>query len=135
MPPGSDPLAPLRSGEPGPLYLVTGKERFLVDRAVDILRERVLDPRTRDFNYDLFHGKEATAQRLVGAARTLPMMAKRRLILLRDADELKADHAAELLSYVTSPCAETCLVAIAEKVDARMKLWAAWRKHGVTISC
>ena len=135
MPPGSDPLAPLRSGEPGPLYLITGKERFLVDRAVEILRERVLDPRTRDFNYDLFHGKETSAQRLLSSARTLPMMARRRLVLVRDADELKADAAAELIPYVTAPCAETCLVATAEKVDARMKLWAAWKKHGVTIAC
>ena len=34
-------------------------ERFLVDRAVEILRGKVLDPRTKDFNYDLFQGKEA----------------------------------------------------------------------------
>jgi DNA polymerase III subunit delta len=134
-PPGSDPLAPLRSGEPGPLYLITGKERFLVDRAVDLLRERVLDPRTRDFNYDVFHGKDATAQRVLSAARTLPMMARRRLVLIRDADEIKADEATALVAYVAAPCAETCLVLVAEKVDARMKFWSAFKKHGRTVSC
>ena len=33
-PSGSDPLAPLREGEPGPLYFLHGKERYLLDRAV-----------------------------------------------------------------------------------------------------
>src|SRR4051812_16112892 len=89
---GADPLAPLREGDPGPLYFLHGKERYLVDRAVDLLRARVLDPRTKDFNYELFYGKEAGASRIAQAARTLPMMAKRRLILVRDADQMKADE-------------------------------------------
>src|SRR5437016_5431206 len=106
----ADPLEIIRKEDPGPLYFVHGKEPFLVDRAVEILRERVLDPRTRDFNYDLFQGKEATAAKVVSAAKTLPMMAKRRLVLIRDADEMKADELAGLSSYVSKPCAETCLV-------------------------
>src|SRR5436190_21509796 len=92
-----DSLQSLREGEPGPLYLIYGKEQYLVDRAVDILRQRVLDPRTKDFNSEIFHGKEADPGRIVQAARTLPMMAKRRFILVRDADEMKADAMAQLI--------------------------------------
>jgi DNA polymerase-3 subunit delta len=132
-PTGNDPLAPLRDGEPGPLYFVHGKERYLVDRAVDLLRARVLDPRTRDFNYELFYGKEAGAARIVQAARTLPMMAKRRLILVRDADEMKADELAGLIPYVQSPAPETCLVFVGEKVDARLKFFTAFKKSGVLL--
>ncbi len=135
---GSNPdplasLAPLREGEPGPLYLIYGKERFLVERAVEILKQRVLDPRTRDFNAELFHGKDGDPGRIVQAARTLPMMAKRRFVLVRDADEMKADAMALLVPYVTAPAKETCLVLVAEKVDARLKLFAAWKKHGVML--
>ena len=92
-----DPLDFLGDGEPGPLYWVYGKERFLVDRAVARLRERVLDPRTRDFNYDLLYGKEAGPQKIIAAARTLPMMAKRRLIIVRDADGLDAKQLDQML--------------------------------------
>src|SRR5258706_15796878 len=104
---GPDPVDELREGEPGPLYLLYGKERFLVDRAVDLLRQRVLDPRTRDFNYELFHGKDGRAAAIVQAARTLPMMARRRLVLVRDLDEMKADEMAQLVPYVSAPCRET----------------------------
>src|SRR3954468_22835979 len=130
---GADPLAPLREGDPGPLYFLHGRERYLLDRAVDLLRARVLDPRTRDFNYELFYGKEAGASRIAQAARTLPMMAKRRLILVRDADEMKADELSGLSSYVADPAPETCLVFVAEKADQRLKFFSAFKKHGVLI--
>src|SRR5215831_7923555 len=130
---GADPLAPLREGEPGPLYFLHGKERYLVDRAVDLLRARVLDPRTRDFNYELFYGKEAGAARIAQAARTLPMMARRRLILVRDADEMKADELAGLIPYVSAPAPETCLVFVAEKADQRLKFFSSFKKHGVLV--
>jgi DNA polymerase-3 subunit delta len=130
---GADPLAPLREGEPGPLYFLHGKERYLLDRAVDLLRGRVLDPRTRDFNYELFYGKEAGAARIVQASRTLPMMAKRRLILVRDADEMKADELSGLIAYVSDPAPETCLVFVGEKVDQRLKFFTAFKKTGVLI--
>ncbi|MDB4964680.1 MAG: polymerase subunit delta [Myxococcales bacterium] len=132
-PSGSDPLAPLREGEPGPLYFLHGKERYLLDRAVDLLRTRVLDPRTRDFNYELFYGKEAGASRIVQAARTLPMMAKRRLILVRDADEMKADELSGMVSYVSDPAPESCVVFVGEKADMRMKFFTAFKKHGVFV--
>jgi DNA polymerase III subunit delta len=130
---GNDPLAALREGEPGPLYLVYGKERYLVDRAIDLLKQRVLDPRTKDFNLEMFHGKDGDPGRIVQAARTLPMMAKRRFVLVRDADEMKADAMAQLIPYVQAPAKETCLVLVAEKVDARLKLFTAWKKHGVML--
>jgi DNA polymerase-3 subunit delta len=131
--PGTDPLAPLREGEPGPLYFLYGRERYLVDRAVDLLRARVLDPRTRDFNYELYYGKEAGAARIVQAARTLPMMAKRRLILVRDADEMKADELAGLISYVSDPAPESCVVFVGEKIDQRLKFFTAFKKHGTLV--
>src|SRR2546427_6198642 len=59
-----DPLDGL-DGEPGPLYWVCGKERFLVDRAVARLKERALEARTRDFNYDLLYAKEAGPQKIL----------------------------------------------------------------------
>jgi DNA polymerase-3 subunit delta len=134
MPPASlDPLAPLRSGPPSPLYCIYGKERFLIDRAVELLRGRVLEPATRDFNYELFYGKEATAGRIVQAARTLPMMAKRRFILVRDADAMKADELNGLIGYVSAPCEESCLVLVAEKIDQRIKLFTTWKKKGVLL--
>ena len=136
MPPAAaaDPMEALSDGEIGPLYWVCGKERFLVDRAVARIKERVLDPRTRDFNYDLFYAKEAGAAKIVQSSRTLPMMAKRRLIIVRDGDALDAKGLEPLLPYVASPAPETCLVFVADTADAKQKkFFTAFGKHGVVL--
>lgn len=129
-PQSGDPLRELSQGTLGSLYFIYGKERFLVDRAVDVLRQRVLTPATRDFNYELFQGKEASAARIVQAARTLPMMAPRRLVLVRDADEIKADELTAIIPYLAQPCQESCVVFVAEKVDQRLKFFTAFKKNG-----
>ncbi len=131
--PTADSIDALRDGEPAPLYWIYGKERFLVDRAVQLLRERALDPRTRDFNYDLLYGKEAGAQRILSAARTLPMMARRRLVIVRDADGLDAKQLEQLAGYVEAPAPETVLAFVAEKVDQRMKFFTSFKKKGVLL--
>ena len=104
-----------------------------MDRAVDRLRASLVEPATRDFNYNLFQGKEATSGRVLSAVRTLPMMAKRRLVVIRDVDEMKADELNGLIPYLTKPCPESCLVLVAEKVDQRLKFFAQFKKHGETI--
>src|SRR5262245_41864409 len=105
-----DPLAPLldglRSGPPPPLIHPCGKERFLIDRATEALKAALLQPATREFNYDVLQGKEAGAARILACVRTVPMMAKRRLVLVRDADEMSADDLAGLLRYVEAPFPE-----------------------------
>src|SRR5207245_1003885 len=58
---------------------------------------------------------------------------KRRLVLIRDADEMKADELAGLSAYVQKPSAETCLVLVAEKADQRLKFFSAFKKLGVML--
>ncbi len=128
-----DPLAPIRAGKLALVYFIYGKETYLIERALELLRGRVLAPGTRDFNYELFNGKEADPRAIVSAVRTLPMMAKHRLVIVRDVDEMKATEQAELVSYVSAPVAESCLVLTAEKADQRLKLVAACKKSGVLV--
>ena len=131
-----DPLgqleAALAAGAP-PLLFLHGKERFLVSRAVDMVREAVLEPATRAFNYDAYDGKEATAPKVLSAARTLPMMARRRFVLVRDADDLNADQMNAFSDYLASPSPETCLCFVADKADTRLKFFTAFKKHGLLL--
>lgn len=131
--PAQDPLAALGDGEPGPLYYLYGKERFLIDRAVGIIKQRALEPATRDFNFEILSAREAGAARILDAARTLPMMARRRLLLVRDLEELKADELAILLPYVSAPCPETCLVFVGDKLDTRLKFFATLKKRALVL--
>jgi DNA polymerase III subunit delta len=113
-----------------PVYLLVSAEPLLVDRAVAALRDRVVPEALRAFNLDLIDGKGATAARILGAARTVPMMAERRLVLVREIGAMTAAEMAGLIEYLDDPCPSTVLIGTAVKVDRRLKFFAAAGKKG-----
>ncbi len=118
------------AGKLAPVYILSSAEPLLLDRALAAIREAAVPAALRSFNEDVFDGRGASAARIVGAARTLPMMAKRRLVLVRDLGQMVAAELAELAAYMDSPSPETVLVATTSKVDRRLKFYAAAGKKG-----
>lgn len=115
------------------VYVLHGSERLLIERAVDAIRAAVDSTGAPGFNVDLFDGKGLEAAAVVSAAQTLPMMADRRLVLVRHVDAMTPTEQANLASYVEDPGETTCLVLTAEKLDGRGKLVKAAKKRGALI--
>lgn len=124
-----DPLTDVT--DPEPIYVLCSTEPLLVNRALAALRDATVPEAVRSFNYDVIEGKGATAARVLAAAQTLPMMAKRRLVLLRDAPAMPAAELAQLVPYLDDPNPATVLVVTGEKVDRRIKFWAQAKKKKV----
>ena len=72
-----------RAGDLLPVWLVVGEERFLVDQVVAALRDAAVGTGPAGFNEDRFTAGEGDVDRVLSAARMVPMMAKRRLVLVR----------------------------------------------------
>ena len=119
-----------RAGRFRPVHVVTGGERFLVERAVRLLKIATVGDGPRGFNDDLYQGKGTLAQTVVRAARTVPMMGPARFVLVRDVDEFAAAELDQLAAYVGEPSPTTCLVATAEKLDGRTRFAKAVQKSG-----
>lgn len=128
---GPDLRSDLARNGPRPIYVLDGDERVLVDEAVELLKEKALDPRSRDFNFDAFSGKQAGLTRVLDAAQTLPAFAPRRMVLVQGADALFGDDDTAMLAYLERPNPTTVLVLVAEKFDARTKIYKAFQKAGV----
>jgi DNA polymerase III subunit delta len=112
-----------------PVYVLHSEHPILIERAVTAIRDEVVPPASRGFNYDVIEGKP-TAARIVGLAQTLPMMAKHRMVFVRDLSLLPADDADDVLAYFAKPNPSTVVVAIASKIDKRLKLFAQLSKKG-----
>jgi DNA polymerase III subunit delta len=112
-----------------PFYVLHSEHPILIERAVTAIRDATVPPATRGFNYDVIEGKP-TGSKIVGLAQTLPMMAERRMLLIRDLGLLSADEAEPVLAYLAKPNPSTVIVAITSKLDKRLKLFATLSKKG-----
>lgn len=143
----------LDSGKIRPVYVIAGEERVLADRAVQKLRAVAVDA-APDFNEERLSATEVKIGRVLDAARMLPMMAKRRVVIVRglEAWDSKKDDAGEdsapeavssrdlppldrLADYAANPVASTCLVLVAGKLDARRRLVTMAKKGGFFVGC
>ncbi len=104
----------LRKGEPAGAYYFHGPEDILKDEAVRALVDRALDPSLRDFNLDQRSAPQLDPESLFSLCATLPMMAERRVVVLRDVEGLKRKPKvrAALLAYLERPSPETVLILV-----------------------
>jgi DNA polymerase-3 subunit delta len=110
-----------------------GEEQFLVERSVRMLLDLAIDPALKDFNFNVYFGNESKGVDIVDAAQTLPMFAERRAVLVKRAEQLKADALEVMLPYIKKPAAGTCLLLVGTKIDQRKKFFLELKKHGVLV--
>jgi DNA polymerase-3 subunit delta len=123
--------AEIKAGKIAPVYVLGGTEPLLITRMIAALVEATVPPATRAFNFDQLEGKGATANQITNLARTLPMMGKRRLVLVRDIDAAGAETLNGLIAYLDAPVAENVLCMTCGKVDGRLKFFATAKKKGL----
>jgi DNA polymerase-3 subunit delta len=157
MPP-STPAAvrkQIAAGKPDPLYLIVGDDEAEMSHLAADLSGMVEDE-LRAFSVERIYAsdKSSTPAAIVEAARQLPMMALRRVVVVLRAEKLlkpkrkgKAGDAPEpedsgpspdvdvLEAYVKRPEPQTVLVLLASDVDRTRRLYKALHKQATIVEC
>jgi DNA polymerase III subunit delta len=120
----------LQKGDIGPLYYFHGDEPYLIEKGVKSLLARTVSPDSRDFNLDIFYGKECKGDEIAAASQTLPMFADRRVVLVKRSSDLSAAALEILTEYITDPSPSTCLIFEGEKIDQRKRFFVEMKKQG-----
>lgn len=105
--------AAIKNKKFSPAYLLSGEDEYRKDDALRHLLEACVDPATRDFNLDQRRGAELDAETLASLLSMPPMMAERRVVVVRDFTALRKDARAALDRYLASPAADVVLVLMA----------------------
>lgn len=111
----------LDAGELSPVYLIYGEEPYLLQQALERFRAAVLSPETLDFNYNQYYAGDADIGHVRDAVEMLPMMSPRRLVILREAQELNDKEWAELEPVLQAPVDSTVFAVFASRIDKRKK--------------
>lgn len=93
-----------------PVYYLYGPEEVLKGEIAAGIVERALDPGTRDFNLEQHLASQLDPEALETSLHSLPMMAARRVVILRDIESLKAKTRVILQRYLERPIADTVLI-------------------------
>jgi DNA polymerase III subunit delta len=125
----------LNGGEIRPVYFFCGEETFYTDTLQEIIIN-LLPADLRDFNMDILYGSEHAADKVLSLARSYPMMADRRIVIVRDFSAMfdrsgsssdKDDDSSSrssgtsldlFLNYLEKPNPSTVLTIVDKKVPA-----------------
>jgi DNA polymerase-3 subunit delta len=96
-----------------PVYYLHGENDYTKDEAVRQLVDAAVDPATRDFNLEVRRGGDVDGEAVETLLNTLPMMAERRVVVLRDVGALRKDGRQALDRYLANPASDTVAVLVA----------------------
>lgn len=120
-----------------PVYLLMGDEPFYVDMVCDAVIDNAFeDEGERDFNQQIFYGADVDADTVITAARSYPMFAERRLVVVKEAQMMRGID--DLALYCSKPLDSTVLVIAMHgaSADKRKALYKTVSKMGTVVeSC
>jgi DNA polymerase III subunit delta len=102
-----------------PVYYFHGADDYLKEDALRDLIASAVDPATRDFNLDVRAASDLDAETLGSLLGTPPMMAERRVVVLRDVQAMKKDTRGALERYLAQPAPDVMLVMVAPAGEAK----------------
>ncbi|HDH52943.1 MAG TPA: DNA polymerase III subunit delta [Nitrospirae bacterium] len=103
-----------KKGLPGYLYYLWSEESTFLENALSRFIETVIASAPIDFNYDVFDSS-SVPHRILDAAYSLPIIAQRRLIVLKDFHRFPAGAVKVLKPYLGDPSGTTCMVILSQK--------------------
>jgi len=121
----------LKKKEFAPLYLLMGEEPFFIDQVSDFLEANVIDEADRDFNQLVLYAndKEVDAAQVIAAAREYPFGVPHRLVMVKEAKNLK--NIDLLKEYAEKPSPTTILVVCHKYGKLKAAQYKPFEKNGI----
>jgi len=122
-----------KAGTFSPVYLLMGEEPYYTEKALQAIVDNCIPEDLRDFNQSILYAMDTDANSVASEARLYPMMAERRLVVLKDAQMLRSLD--DLALYCQDPMETTVLVLLfrGASLDKRKGLYKTIAKCGVVL--
>lgn len=90
-------LKDIKNGEFKPLYVLHGEEPYFIDLISDAISEHAVDESEKDFNLAVYYGRDIDVLTLMSEARSFPFMGTRKVVIVREAQDMKDIYELEKL--------------------------------------
>ncbi len=119
-----------RHGQFAPLYFFYGEEGWFMDELQRLAVAHAVAEHERDFNLDIVFGPEASAQAVLAQCAQFPMMAERRLVVVRGFEKLDGNDLFKAYAEAPNPQAVVLLLCHG-KPNAAAHPYRALRERAV----
>ena len=125
----SDIVDSVRKCQFSPLYLLAGEEPFYIDELATLLETHVVPVDEWDFNRVILYGDKTSVADIANEARRFPMMGRRQLIVVREAQLVDNIDLLEA-HYGTFPDTTILVIAYKKKPEKRKACHTKAEKFG-----
>ncbi len=121
----------IASGDLKPVYLLKGEESYYLKLLTESFETKILDEAEADFNLSVFYGKDASMEQIMLSAKQYPVMANRRVVILKEAQTMDKRELTKVEKYLQNPLPTTVLVIVNNGKDFTQSLATKIGKVGV----
>lgn len=127
----------LLAGNFMPAYLLTGEENYYIDQISDYFENNIVEESLRGFDQIVFYGRDVAMSDIIANAKQFPMMSPKKLVMVKEAQDLDTKDWELLSDYLANPLPQTILVFCYRnrKFDKRTKAYKAIDKVGCVCEC
>lgn len=93
-----------------PIYILTGDEPFYIDQIANKFEHSLLEESEKDFNQTILYGRDISIDDIIANAKEYPIMAQRRLILVREAQDIDKKEWSKFDNYFQNPISISIIV-------------------------
>ncbi len=128
----------IKSGTLKNSYLIFGDEDFLKHHYIETIKKMVVEEDLEEFNLTVFEGEKQDFEEISMALNTPPMMAEKKLIVIKDSRIFKSANEEQKEFWVKvfeNTYEDVCLIFDESVVDKRSVLYKAFIKTGESVEC
>jgi len=127
----------IKNNAVNPVYLFTGPEQYIGHMMEKTLIDMEISKGLEALNLTIYSDKNLDVSELLATCETLPMMSKKRMIVIRKEaqfDKITGKHDLERLTfYFENPCPSTLLIIYWEQPDKRKKIYKTIAKNSTVV--
>lgn len=112
------------------LYFIKGEDAFLRQKSIEMIENSAVN--FRDLNIQCFDDENTNINNIVDACRSLPMLDKHRVVVLKDINIKKQEDLKPILDYIKKPTPSTILI-IVDSVN--LNIYKKIEEMSVVVDC
>ena len=120
-----------------PIYLLYGNENYLKEDISKKLRNRLIDSAYRELNYKVFYGEKLSINEVINDLKTLPMISKHKLLVIKEAEKINKNDETKLINYFNRPSLKnnfSTLIIIYKEGRPNKELITVIKRVGIAVN-